>query len=256
MLLIEMGGIVILTDPWYGRHLRGLPCYYAPPMPISALPPVDLVLVSHHHPDHFDTRALRSIASERTIIAGPPGTRRRAAGMQCREVLELSWWEERRLGPINIKTTESRHSGYECNYILSEYEPRSSGEIGVFFGGDSKFSPVFRRMVERGLRPDVALLPVGGTRALGRRIVMDPADAYLAAEILGTRFVIPIHEGGTWMSVPPLSLHPGRGQDLRHIAKSRGAHFEVVLLEPGGSAVFTCQAGHVSVSREDESLHA
>lgn len=250
MLLIEMGGAAILTDPWYRRHLRGLPCYYSPPMSIASLPPVDLVLVSHLHPDHFDTRALRSIASERTALAGPPGTRRRATGIRCADVIEMSWWEERRFGPIRVRATESRHSGYECNYFLSEHEPRSGGGISVFFGGDSRFSTAFGAMAAKGLRSDVALLPVGGTRVLGRRIVMDPADACRAAEILGARFVIPIHEGGTWMSVPPLSLHPGRGRDLQHIAESRGARFDVILLDPGGSAIFTLESGRVAVARD------
>ena len=183
-------------------------------------------------------------------LVNAPGTRRRATGIRCADVIEMSWWEERRFGPIRVRATESRHSGYECNYFLSEHEPQSGGGISVFFDGDSRFSTAFGAMAAKGLRSDVALLPVGGTRVLGRRIVMDPADACRAAEILGARFVIPIHEGGTWMSVPPLSLHPGRGRDLQHIAESRGARFDVILLDPGGSAIFTLESGRVAVARD------
>jgi len=45
--------------------------------------------------------------------------------------------------------------------------------------------------------------------------------------------VIPIHEGGIWMSVPPLSLHPGRPEHLVQRVMKERVDTEVVVLKPG-----------------------
>ena len=84
----------------------------------------------------------------------------------------------------------------------------------------------------------LALLPVGGTRILGRRTVMGPTDARDAALLLDAAVVIPIHEGGIWMSVPPLSLHPGRCRHLVSLFEGLGQRERVVHLREGETRSF------------------
>lgn len=62
-LLFEFGGKKILTDPW----LLGS-CYYrswwhcpAPSRSIEALQNVDMIVISHEHPDHFHTPSLKKL---------------------------------------------------------------------------------------------------------------------------------------------------------------------------------------------------
>jgi L-ascorbate metabolism protein UlaG (beta-lactamase superfamily) len=109
----------------------------------------------------------------------------------------------------------------------------------VFFGGDARLDPDVLRRVKEGLAPiRVALLPVGGTRIFGRRTVMGPGDAERAADLLGAERVVPIHEGGIWLSVPPASLHRGRAHHLARAFDRRGEAGRVVVLREGESASF------------------
>ncbi|MDP8255000.1 MAG: MBL fold metallo-hydrolase [Candidatus Alcyoniella australis] len=234
MTLIQWQGLTVLTDPWYGNNLRGLPCFYAPPIALDQLPPIDAVLASHLHPDHFDVKAVRFLAARnpRMAVFAPPGVVEKLGPGHAGEVHELQWWQSRALGPLELIAAEAHHSGYEINAVI-----RGPGG-SLFFGGDSRYSPAFNLTAQRLGPCDVALLPIGGTRVFGRRIVMNPQDAAAAAHDLGARYAIPIHEGGIWASLPPLSLHPGRPRHLREIAARPDSKFEAIVLEPGASAEF------------------
>jgi L-ascorbate metabolism protein UlaG (beta-lactamase superfamily) len=81
-VLIRFGGFTILTDPTfihkneqvsigYGMHSTRLT---NPAMEISQLPPIDLVLLSHFHGDHFDQVAERELDKSLPIVTTPQGT--------------------------------------------------------------------------------------------------------------------------------------------------------------------------------------
>ena len=66
-LLIEIDGLRVLTDPVWGTRASPLrligPRRFQPvPVPLDALPSVDLVLVSHDHYDHLDLPTIRALA--------------------------------------------------------------------------------------------------------------------------------------------------------------------------------------------------
>src|SRR5580704_1504166 len=57
-MLIEMDGIRILVDPLWNERASpvtwaGPKPFFATPMPIAELPPLDAVLISHNHYDHL-----------------------------------------------------------------------------------------------------------------------------------------------------------------------------------------------------------
>ena len=237
-LLIEMEGLTILTDPWFRMHLRGLPCLMRPGIALADLPRIDVVLVSHYHPDHFDRRAISTVAHPSMVIVGPPGLVERRRELPSCRLEELKAWDSLDLGGLRITATPAVHTGPgpdEENYLLESEESPS-----VFFGGDCAFSAVFEA-IGASRSVDVALLPVGGTRIFGRKTVMDPGDALRAAKRLGADWLIPIHEGGAWLSVPPLSLHPGRPETLLALAK--GSTVEARVLRPGEGVRFVMEDG-------------
>jgi L-ascorbate metabolism protein UlaG (beta-lactamase superfamily) len=58
-VLIEIDGLRVLTDPVWGpraspSRLAGPKRFQPVPVPLRAMPPLDLVLVSHDHYDHLD----------------------------------------------------------------------------------------------------------------------------------------------------------------------------------------------------------
>ena len=226
MLLIRWGGATILTDPWFAMQMRGLPVFVRPCLAPEQLPPLDLVLVSHLHPDHYDRRAMARLCHQAGLLVGPPGIIARAHGARVRRVISMRGGDAAREGGLKVRAFQVQHSGYENAYLVQREG------ASLLFAGDARYSPVFRAIGQEH-PPTVSLLPVGGTRALGRRIVMNPEDAARAAGDLRTSLVVPIHHGGEWMSVPPLSLHPGRAHHLADLARARRAPFSVAPLLPG-----------------------
>ncbi len=66
-VLIEIDGMRVLTDPVWGPRaspstLAGPKRFQPVPVASSALPPIDLVLVSHDHYDHLDYPTIRELA--------------------------------------------------------------------------------------------------------------------------------------------------------------------------------------------------
>jgi L-ascorbate metabolism protein UlaG (beta-lactamase superfamily) len=234
-LILEWGGVRLLTDPWFAMHLRGLPCFRRPGLTPAQVGRLDAVLASHLHPDHFDRRALARLAPPPPLVLLPPGARRALGPQWPASHREQAPWESARLGGLTVTAVPARHTGpapEEINFVLD-----LPGWGRVFFGGDARLDrPLLREVAARCAPVRLALLPVGGTRILGRRTVMGPDDALEAALALGADTVIPIHQGGLWLSVPPLSLHPGRARHLVDLARRSGAGLRVLVLAEGESA--------------------
>jgi L-ascorbate metabolism protein UlaG (beta-lactamase superfamily) len=226
MLLLHMDGLCVLTDPWFAMHMRGLPVFVKPCCEPDGLCRLDVVLVSHLHPDHFDPKALSKLSCECPLLVGPPGIKKKAGGLPFAEVIEIADGDRIERDGFSICAFSVEHSGYENAYLVER------NGMSLLFAGDAKYSDVFSR-IGKEHQPLVALLPVGGTQVFGRRIVMGPEDALKAGNDLGAKVVVPIHHGGEWMSVPPLSRHPGRASHLSWLAESSNAPFTVAALEPG-----------------------
>jgi L-ascorbate metabolism protein UlaG (beta-lactamase superfamily) len=164
-------------------------------------------------------------------------------GLRCREALVLRDGETAVAAGMGISAFAVEHSGYENAYLV-EY-----GELSFFYAGDAKYSPAFAT-VGRAHQPLISFLPVGGTEILGRRVVMGPEDALQAALDLGTRVVTPIHSGGEWLSLPPLSRHPGRAARLAALAERSKAPFRAVVLAPGERASIAADGSVIRRTRE------
>src|SRR5687768_5951406 len=65
--LVQIGALNILTDPMWSARASPIPWagpkrLVPPGVRIDALPPIDLVLLSHNHYDHLDVPTVRSLA--------------------------------------------------------------------------------------------------------------------------------------------------------------------------------------------------
>jgi L-ascorbate metabolism protein UlaG (beta-lactamase superfamily) len=74
------------------------------------------------------------------------------------------------------------------------------------------------QLIGRIYSPDVAVLPIGG------HYTMDPNEAAVALELLGTKRCVPCH----WGTFPLLA---GTPQELKALAPN----VDVAEIEPGGS---------------------
>ena len=196
-MLIELGGLRILTDPilvdrlgFLSRVTRPLsPAHYAA---------VDLVLISHLHLDHLDRLSLARLDPELEIVTGPGGGAL-ARGWGWRRVTELSPGQSHLVGDVRVIATPAVHPGGR-----PPFGPRGtavgfvleSGPARVYFAGDTD---LFAEMAELGAEElDVALLPVGGWGPRLGAGHLSPAAAAEAVVRLQPRYAVPIHWGTLW----------------------------------------------------------
>jgi len=105
-VLLRLGSFTVLTDPnflhagehaYLGLGLRSKRLL-DPAMEIGQLPPLDLVVLSHHHGDHFDHVAAERLPKDLPIVTEPHSADKlRSQGF--RAAVALGTWEQQRLRP-------------------------------------------------------------------------------------------------------------------------------------------------------------
>ncbi len=109
-MLVELDGHRVLTDPLWSDRASPIPgvgprAWYAPPLALAELPPLDAVVISHDHYDHLDRRtivALNNLIRERgwnTAFVVPLGIGAHLAywGVPEARIVELDWWQSTRI---------------------------------------------------------------------------------------------------------------------------------------------------------------
>jgi L-ascorbate metabolism protein UlaG (beta-lactamase superfamily) len=232
--LIRLSDLTLLTDPIFSERCSPLswagPRRLRPPgLSLDALPPPDVVLVSHNHYDHMDLPSLRALQHRfAPVFVTASGNGRRLAGAGISQVVELDWWQRVRLGRAAVTATPARHvsarSLFDRNRALWCGFMVTTGSQRLFFAGDSATGGHWRTIRERLGPPQLAMLPIGAysPREIMAPVHMDPAEAVGAHLALGARQSIGMHFGTF-----PLTEEPPDAP-LRELAASR----EAAGLEP------------------------
>ena len=233
-MLLELGGVRLLTDPVLRTGFAHIRRHATPPAPEVAQH-VDAVLISHLHLDHLDLPSLRRLhrSSRLLVPSGAAGFLRRN-GFDHAE--ELACGESRDVEGIEVVATRAKHDSRRWpggpRAIPIGFVMR--GTRSVYFAGDTD---LFDEM--DGLEPglDLALLPVWGW---GPRLGpghLNPERAARAAQLLRPRVAVPIHWGtfrprgrrmGDRLTAPPREF-AARVAEL-------APQVTVRVLEPGASA--------------------
>jgi L-ascorbate metabolism protein UlaG (beta-lactamase superfamily) len=237
---LQMAGKNILVDPNFARWIFVLKRLRRPGLRLRDLPPIDAVLVSHAHFDHLHRPSLRAIArltrrrsGKRPVIVVPRYLRDLVSDLGYGRIVELDWWEELRLGHLEITHVPSRHWGARIlrdmyrgygGYVLR------AGQHSLYHAGDTAYFDGFREIGER-LRPDVALLPIGAYRPDSYRAMhTSPEDAVQAFVDLGARCMVPMHYGTFRLSHEPMEEPLQR---LKLEARRRRIEKKICVLEEG-----------------------
>ncbi|MGH7665655.1 MAG: MBL fold metallo-hydrolase [Gemmatimonadaceae bacterium] len=214
-LLLQLGGLNIITDPiWSERaspvSFAGPRRWVGPGIDFDALPPIDVILQSHNHYDHLDSRTVRRIAERHAGATwlSPLGVGSLQRSWGARNVVELDWWEDRTIDGVRFACSPTQHQSARtlrdrgrtlwCSWSML------AGDRRVYFGGDSAYHPAFAEIGERYGPFDLALLPIGAyePRWFMRVVHMNPEEAVRAFLDLHERHtanpaaaMVPIHWG-------------------------------------------------------------
>ena len=192
-MLIELGGVRLLTDPVLRPGFAHVKRHAAPPA-ADVTERVDAVLLSHLHADHLDLPSLRAFARDVRLVV-PRGTRSFLRRNGFARVHELASGESLDVDGVEVVATPAVHDDRRLPLPWVRAAPIGfvvRGPRSVYFAGDTD---LFQGM--DGLEPglDLALLPVWGW---GPRLGpghLDPERAARAAQLLRPRMAVPIHWG-------------------------------------------------------------
>jgi L-ascorbate metabolism protein UlaG (beta-lactamase superfamily) len=205
--LIQTAAANILTDPMYSRragplNLMGPARVRDPAVPFDALPPIDLVLLSHNHYDHCDRPTLRQLARRFDPIVVTPlgnGPLLRSTGLS--RIEELDWWQTAASAPLPVTVTPAQHFSargpFDRNRALWGGFAFRAAHLRRFFAGDTGYAPFFADIRDRLGAPDLSLLPIGAyePRWFMKDVHMNPAEALRAHRDLGSAHSIAMHFG-------------------------------------------------------------
>jgi L-ascorbate metabolism protein UlaG (beta-lactamase superfamily) len=230
-VLIEVGGLRILTDPVLGRRTFLLRRLVAAPKR-ELVQDVDVVLVSHAHADHLDLSSVRSVRPAGPIFAPAAAVRylRRHAVAGVQEAIAGSSVEHR---GVTVQTVHADHDGRRWprgrDTAAVGYVVR--GGASVYFAGDTDLCP---EMSALSGHVDIALIPVAGWGPTVPEGHLNPERAARAVATIAPRVAIPIHWGTLGLPWTRPS-DDERHAPVRAFAEAAARHapdVEVRVLEP------------------------
>ena len=231
-VLLQLGAMNVLTDPIWSE--RASPVSWAgprrlvpPAISLAALPPIDVVVLSHDHYDHLDAPTIRALAAAHPGArwVAPLGVGGLLTGLGVAQVVELDWWQSTHAADAVVTAVPAQHfSGRSlANRDSTLWAGFAIVACGwrVLFGGDTGYHPEFAE-IGRRLGPfDLALLPIGAyePRWFMRPVHMNAEEAVSAAIDLGTGAgtaaptLLATHWGTFRLTDEPVDEPPRRARD-------------------------------------------
>lgn len=237
-VLMQAGGLNVLTDPVFSERASPVqfmgPKRAQPPgIALSALPPIDVVLISHNHYDHLDRDSVERLSQrsqDQTLFLVPLGIKPWLENLGIRNVVELDWWDAHQHRGVEFRLTPVQHWSArglgDRNQTLWGGWAVFASDLHWYFSGDAGYSRDFadtrRRFADRHHEGgfDLALLPVGAyePRWFMQQQHINPAEAVQAHKDLGARRSLGIHWGTFALTDESLDQPP------RDLAAARQAH--------------------------------
>ena len=207
----SLGGARFLIDPNFSSRIGALyPRHVPPGLTAEDLPPVDLLLISHSHPDHLDAPSIRRLDRRMRVVA-PEGLGRWFHRRGFHRVSELAWWQSVVAGDLRVTLTPARHwsrrSPWDQNRSLWGGFVIEAGGVAVYHAGDSAWFDGFREIGRRFPGLLAAMMPIGAYSPAWfmEHNHMNPEQAGQAFFEVGARHFVPMHWGTFQLTDEPLA---------------------------------------------------
>ena len=235
-VILRYAGFTILTDPNFlhrGDHVHlghGMTAARRtdPALELEALPPIDFVILSHMHEDHFDREVERKLDRDLPIVTTPHAAAdltsngfRAAKALNTWEPLTVSKGSAR----VRVRAMPGAHAAGAVAKMmppvmgsLLEFEnSRDEVAFRIYITGDTVLVDELKEIPCRFPDIDLALLHLGGTMFFGLLLVTMAANLSSGAgwkEVMPRKAVLPAPSAATagsailslWNRIPtPLS---------------------------------------------------
>ncbi len=227
--LIRLGSFTLLTDPNF-LH-QGQRAYLGkglwskrltePTMQPGDLPPLDAVVLSHLHGDHFDRIARHELARAQPVLTTEKAARKlRSWDFDARG---LRTWESETLTRDDETLTVESLPGIHARGVMGALLPpvmgsllthRVGGEVSrrVYVSGDTLTGDHLSEIARRHPEIDVAVVHLGGTRVLFHTVTMDDVQGLDFLQRVQPKTAIPVHYDDYGVFRSPLADFERRAQ--------------------------------------------
>lgn len=245
-LLIEIDGKRLLTDPVWSKRASfssfiGPKRFFAPPIALKDLPPLDGVIISHDHYDHLDAATIRFFASQQVpfYCSLNVGRYLQQYGIAAGRITEMDWTNQVSLGDnCTLTALPARHfSGRglfnRFTTLWSSFSIRTP-QHHLYYGADSGMYEGFAEIGAAYGPFDLTLLEIGASNTYWADIHMGPVHASEAHLALRGKQMMPIH-WGTFN----LALHAWKEpiETLLQLADEK--HISLLVPKPGEPVTVT-----------------
>jgi L-ascorbate metabolism protein UlaG (beta-lactamase superfamily) len=210
---LRLGGKLVVTDPVWSKKLSGVVPRLVPPgNEHDAMPPIDIVLVTHDHRDHMDAPTLARLGDESLYIV-PIGN---GARIGHPNVIELDWWQTHEVGDLAITLVPARHwsmrEPWNKNATLWGGFVIRGPEGTAYHSGDTAWGDHFAEIGARVGSIDWAMLPIGAysPRWFMESQHIDPCEAVRGFTALGAKNFLAMHWGTFRLTDEPVGEPPAR----------------------------------------------
>jgi L-ascorbate metabolism protein UlaG (beta-lactamase superfamily) len=220
--LIRLGSFTVLTDPNF-LH-QGQRAYLGkglwsrrltePALQPAQLPPLDAVVLSHLHGDHFDRVARADLSRDQPVLTTPPAARKLTDwGFTARG---LDTWAEDTLTRGEETLTIHALPGIHARGLLKPVLPPVMGSLlehrvagrltrRVYLSGDTLTGDHLDEVARRHPDIDVAVVHLGGTRILFHSVTMDEEQGVDFVRRVRPGRVVPVHHDDYGVFRSPLA---------------------------------------------------
>lgn len=245
-LFVRLNGKTILIDPVYDNTPSpvGLMMhrFQPPPVALADLPPIDVVVYSHAHYDHLDSKVVEYFAQNQPNIQfiTPLGVGEylKKWGIAPHNIRELDWWQSVDLFGTTFHAVPARHDAsrslYDKNKSLWAGWVLQTPIEKIYYSGDSSYSPNFAEIGRRLGGFDWVFMENGQYNQPWEDSHMFPAQTIQAVLDVKSKRFVPVH----WAAYP-LSVH-GWDESVRESAKI-AAEKNVPMVTPIMGQVFDAQ---------------
>jgi L-ascorbate metabolism protein UlaG (beta-lactamase superfamily) len=236
--LIGIDGVRILADPAFLDRASpfswvGPDRFFAPPTPLSSLPPIDAVVVSHVHYDHLQQHTVVALSKTGTQFVVPLGVGEHLEfwGVPAAQITELDWWQSHRIKGLRIVATPARHAS---GRHLAQARTLWAGYAMVgehhraYYSGDTGLFPAMADIGEKLGPFDITMIEIGQYHATWPDWHIGPEQAVRAHQMVRGRLLLPVHWG-----LFQLASHGWTEPAERVVVAAQAAGIAIVMPRPG-----------------------
>lgn len=249
-VLLHYGGFTILTDPNFLHQGKQVHLGYGlkskrltePAIDIDQLPPLDVVLLSHLHEDHFDRVVMRKLDKTLPIVTTPKAAQALKKQRFIRTYGVPTWQTFTAYkGDVSVRMTAlpARHAPGPLKMLLppvmgTMLDFQSSANqrrLRVYISGDTLLYSQLKEIPRHFAAIDLALLHLGGTKIADILVTMDGKQGVQTLKLIAPHKAIPVHFDDYTVFTSPLDDFKQRVRD-EHLEES------VVYLNRGQTYTF------------------